>query len=85
MVNKVIYIEAKIEKNVLMMKLAAIGDILAIPGFLALVIYFSQIQNKNAYEVILLCFSSAGLIADVFFTLLELTKERKEEPPWQRV
>jgi hypothetical protein len=43
-------------------------DIFAIPGFLALVVYFSQIPNKSAFEVIMLCFSSAGLIADIFFT-----------------
>ena len=57
------------------MKLAAIGDIFAIPGFMALVIYFSYIPNKSAFEVLLLCFSSAGLIADIFFTSMELNSK----------
>jgi hypothetical protein len=57
------------------MKLAAIGDIFAIPGFMALVIYFSYIPNKSAFEILLLCFSSAGLIADIFFTSMELNSK----------
>ena len=57
------------------MKLAAIGDIFAIPGFMALVIYFSYIPNKSAFEILLLCFSSAGLIADIFFTAMELNSK----------
>lgn len=59
------------------MKLAAIGDIFAIPGFMALVIYFSYIPNKSAFEILLLCFSSAGLIADIFFTSMELNSKWK--------
>ena len=57
------------------MKLAAIGDIFAIPGFMALVIYFSYIPNKSAFEILMLCFSSAGLIADIFFTSMELNSK----------
>jgi hypothetical protein len=60
------------------MKISAVGDIFAIPGFLALVVYFLRIPTKSAFEVALLCFSSAGLFADILFTLIELTAEGKE-------
>jgi hypothetical protein len=48
------------------------GDILAIPFFLLLVIYFYRIENKNILEYILLYFSLIGLIADVIYTYIFL-------------
>jgi hypothetical protein len=47
-----------------------IGDILAIPFFLLLSIYFINIKNKNFLEIILMLFSIIGFFADIFFTYL---------------
>ena len=58
------------------MKLAAIGDILAIPGFAALIIYFFMIDGKDAFEIILLCFSIGAMLADIYFTYLECVGKR---------
>lgn len=49
-------------------RLVHLGDILAIPFFLALVIYFYRIEYKTRFEMILFLFSIGGLIADTFFT-----------------
>jgi hypothetical protein len=46
------------------------GDILAIPLFALLVIYFYNIENKSILEYILLCFSISGLILDILFTII---------------
>ena len=54
------------------MKLSAIGDVLAIPFFFALSIYFYKINSKTTFEIILFCFSVSGFIADVYFTYLEI-------------
>jgi hypothetical protein len=45
------------------------GDVLAIPFFFALVVYFAGIKEKTHFEYILLAFSVAGLLFDVLFTL----------------
>ncbi len=45
------------------------GDILAIPFFFALVVYFWEIQNKTLFEYLLLAFSAAGFLCDLVFTL----------------
>jgi len=50
-------------------RLVHLGDILAIPFFLALVIYFYHIEYKTRFEMILFLFSIGGLIADLAFTL----------------
>jgi hypothetical protein len=44
------------------------GDIIAIPFFLALVIYFYKIKHKTNFEKILLLFVISGLILDIYFT-----------------
>jgi hypothetical protein len=49
------------------------GDILAIPFFFLLVIYFLVKKNKTKFEYILLLFTIGGLIADIFFSYNFLT------------
>jgi len=46
-----------------------IADIVAIPMFLVLVIYFVQKKNKTVFEIILLLMVSLGLVIDVCFTI----------------
>ena len=46
------------------------GDILAIPFFLALSIYFHKIENKTFFEYILYIFSISGFLLDSYFTYL---------------
>ena len=53
------------------------GDILAIPLFGLSSIYFYNIENKTVIEYILLLFSVAGFILDIFFTYLFLTTKNK--------
>ena len=52
-------------------KIAAVGDVLAIPGFIMLVIYFANLKTYTAFEIVLLIFSACGLLADLSFTILE--------------
>jgi hypothetical protein len=49
------------------------GDILAIPFFGLLVIYFYN-KRKTAFEYVLFLFSIAGFFADIFYTYLFLNK-----------
>lgn len=44
------------------------GDILAIPFFALLVIYFYNIDNKSIMEYLLLFFSIFGFILDILYT-----------------
>lgn len=46
------------------------GDILAIPFFALLVIYFYNIENKTIIEYILLLFSISGFILDILYTYI---------------
>ena len=46
-----------------------IADIVAIPMFLLLVIYFAQKKNKTVFELVLLLMVSLGLVIDVCFTI----------------
>ena len=46
-----------------------IADIVAIPMFLVLVIYFAKKKNKIVFELVLLLMVSLGLIIDVCFTI----------------
>ena len=46
------------------------GDILAIPFFALLVIYFYNIKNKSIMEYVLLYFSIAGFVLDIFYTYI---------------
>ena len=49
-------------------KLTHIGDILAIPFFILLSIYFYNIENKTLLEQILFLFSVSCFIIDVSFS-----------------
>lgn len=49
------------------------GDALAIIGFALLIRYFLQKTHRTKEETVLLCFSIAGLVADVVFTTCWLT------------
>jgi hypothetical protein len=51
-------------------KLSHYGDILAIPFFAALIVYFYQITNKSIVEYILLLFSISGFILDILYTII---------------
>lgn len=51
-----------------------IGDILAIPLFGLLVIYFYRIKNKTIMEYILFLFSISGFVLDSIFTYNYITK-----------
>lgn len=46
------------------------GDILAIPFFLLLIIYFYNKKNKNYIEYLLLLFGIGGFILDIFYTYI---------------
>jgi uncharacterized membrane protein len=55
------------------------GDILAIPFFLGLSIYFHKIKNKTFFEYILYIFSISGFLLDSYFTyIFYKNKENKE-------
>ena len=49
------------------------GDILAIPFFALLVIYFYNIEDKSTIEYVLLLFSISGFILDVLYTYIFLS------------
>jgi len=59
--------------NDIMENLSSYGDILAIPFFLLLTIYFYNIERRSVTENILLLFSIGGLLADILFTILFFT------------
>lgn len=50
------------------------GDILAIPFFALLVIYFYNIEDKSTIENVLLLFSISGFILDVLYTYIFLSR-----------
>jgi len=52
------------------------GDILAIPFFALLVIYFYNIENKTVFEYILFYFSISGFILDILYTYVFLSKHK---------
>ena len=49
------------------------GDILAIPFFALLAIYFYNIEDKSTIEYVLLCFSISGFILDILYTYIFLS------------
>lgn len=49
------------------------GDILAIPFFVLLIIYFYNIEDKSILEYVLLCFSIGGFILDILYTYIFLS------------
>jgi len=58
-------------------KLTHIGDILAIPFFLLLTIYFYYIENKTNLELLLFLFSLACLVIDVTFSFFYIKGIKK--------
>ena len=50
------------------------GDILAIPFFALLTIYFYNIKNKSTIEYVLLVFSICGFVLDILYTYIYLTR-----------
>jgi hypothetical protein len=51
------------------------GDILAIPLFALLVIYFYNIEHKSMLEYVLLYFSMSGFILDILYTYIFFTRK----------
>lgn len=62
--------------NYISNNLSHYGDIIAIPFFAMLVIYFYNIQNKSTIEYILLLFSISGFLLDIIYTYLFLFKHK---------
>jgi hypothetical protein len=60
-------------KNNFIKKISHYGDILAIPFFALLAIYFYNIEHKTTIEYILLLFSISGFLLDIFFTYIFLS------------
>jgi hypothetical protein len=50
------------------------GDILAIPFFALLAIYFYNIEHKSILEYVLFSFSIGGFILDILYTYIFLTR-----------
>jgi hypothetical protein len=53
--------------------LSHIGDVLAIPFFFWLIVYFYNLPDKTLTEYILMAFSVAGFVMDIIFTWIYLT------------
>ena len=53
-----------------------IGDILAIPFFALLCLYFYRIENKTPMEYILFLFSITGFVLDTLFTYIYLFRNK---------
>ena len=51
-------------------KISHYGDIIAIPFFLLLTIYFLRIKRKTLLEYILLIFSISGFVLDIIYTII---------------
>lgn len=62
--------------NSIINNLSHYGDILAIPLFGLLVIYFYSIENKSTIENILFYFSISGFILDILYTYIFLSKNK---------
>lgn len=52
------------------------GDIMAIPFFLLLTIYFYRLEEKTTMEYIFLFFSFSGFVLDILYTYLFLTRNK---------
>ena len=50
------------------------GDILAIPFFALLAMYFYNIQQKSIIEYVLLFFALSGFILDILYTYIFLSR-----------
>ena len=51
------------------------GDILAIPFFALLFIYFFNIKDKTPLEYILFLFSIGGFVLDILYTYIFLSRK----------
>jgi hypothetical protein len=58
------------KNNNITKNLSHYGDILAIPFFALLTIYFYSIEDKSVLEYILLFFSISGFVLDIFYTYI---------------
>ena len=63
--------------NINLNNISNISDILAIPLFLVLSIYFYKLENKSQLEYVLFLFAILGFVLDSFFTYLFLSKKHK--------
>ena len=54
--------------------LAHYADVLAIPFFLLMIIYFYSIPQKTIIEYLLFIFSICGFILDIIFTFIYFRK-----------
>ena len=52
------------------------GDILAIPFFLLLIIYFVEKETRTPMENLLPLFSVSGFILDILYTILFFYKKK---------
>lgn len=50
------------------------GDILAIPFFALLAMYFYNIQQKSIIEYVLFYFSISGFVLDILYTYIFLSR-----------
>lgn len=53
------------------------GDVLAIPFFGLLIIYFYKIEERNIMENILLFFSILGFVLDILYTIIFFSRSKK--------
>jgi len=60
--------------NSFLKKLPHYGDIVAIPFFFLIFLYFLRMPNKGPIEYFILLFNLGALLADLFFTYLYFTK-----------
>ena len=61
-------------KEPFLQKLSHYGDMVAIPFFIWLSIYFIMIEEKTTTEYILLLFSIGGAVLDILFTYIYISK-----------
>jgi hypothetical protein len=60
------------KNNNIIKNLSHYGDILAIPFFALLTIYFYNIEHKSMTEYVLLWFSISGFVLDILYTFIFL-------------
>lgn len=60
----------RMKYNKLISNLSHYGDILAIPFFALLSIYFYNIEQKSIMEYVLLLFSVSGFVLDILYTFI---------------
>ncbi len=61
--------------NNIIKNLCHYGDILAIPLFALLAIYFYNIENKSTFEYLLFYFSISGFVLDILYTYVFLSQK----------